>query len=218
MEVRRADSKGADVEGFVHIEAGWMGKKPFDSVEEKRWLDRFDSPLLLAIIGQADLTLGEDVDAVLRAHVEASPKFRGIRCTLSHHENRRVMNGCDAPLISRNKQWREGYAKLAAYDLSFDATVYHHQLDEVTDLASAFPQTPIVLCHAGTPVAYGGRFATVGQSARERERVAATWREGMIALAERPNVTVKTSGLAMPVVGWDYHHRKKKTERGGSRR
>ncbi|NKA16794.1 MAG: hypothetical protein EBV74_02575 [Alphaproteobacteria bacterium] len=48
-------------------------------------------------------------------------------------------------------KFREGFQRLAAIGLVFDAWVYHPQLKDVMDLARAFPETTIVLDHAGTP-------------------------------------------------------------------
>ena len=33
-----ADAGAVQVEGVVHIEAGWQGKRPADSVDETRWV------------------------------------------------------------------------------------------------------------------------------------------------------------------------------------
>ena len=52
-------------------------------------------------------------------------------------------------------RWREGFSALAALDLSFDAWMYHTQLDDLADLARAFPDTRIVLNHVGGPVMIG---------------------------------------------------------------
>lgn len=210
-----ADTGGADVAGFVHIEAEWKGKGPLGPVAETRWLESLGSPLLKGIVGYADLTLGADVD-VLKAHLEASPKFRGIRYTLTHHPAKGVMNGCKTEGLARDPAWRAGYAMLAEHDLSFDATVYHNQLDDITALARDFPDVPVILCHAGTPTAYGGPFGGPvggqGESAAAREQIAGAWRDSMARLAERPNVTVKISGLAMPILGWGWEHRARPPE------
>ena len=153
---------------------------------------------------------------MLRAHVEASPKFRGIRYALGHHPAKGVMNGCKTDGLMRDPAWRAGYARLAAHGLSFDATVYHHQLDEVAALAQEFPDVPVILCHAGTPTAYGGPFGgpggEQGADRAAREKVAQEWRVGIARLAERPNVTVKISGLAMPILGWGWEHRSQPPE------
>ena len=42
--------------------------------------------------------------------------------------------------LYRDRNFREGFAGLAALGLSFDAWLFQTQLDDVTDLARAFPQ------------------------------------------------------------------------------
>lgn len=197
------DLQGNQVEGFVHVEASWKARGPHGPVEETRWLEQLDSPRLKGIVGYADLLLGTDIDEVLQAHMEASPRFRGIRATLFSHPSRRVMSSCKRSDLTRDDRWREGFAVLTRRGLSFDATLYHHQLDELTGLATDFPESTIILCHAGTPVGYGGPFGGIRENVRER--VLDTWQAAMTRLAECPGVFVKISGLVMPVVGRNYH-------------
>jgi len=200
-----ADVANADLAGFVHVEANWKGKGPLGPVAETQWLESLDIPLLKGIVGYADFSLGAKVDEVLRAHVKASSRFRGIRYSLANHPQEQVMNSCGTAELTYNKTWRDGYAKLADHQLSFDATVYHHQLKEITALARDFPEIPIVLCHAGTPIAHGGVYANLGRSSRERAQITQTWQDDMAQLSELSNVSVKISGLAMPILGWGYH-------------
>jgi L-fuconolactonase len=42
-----------------------------------------------------------------------------------------------------------------ALGLSFDAALYHPQIDELADLAGSFPDLKIVLNHAGYPLGIG---------------------------------------------------------------
>jgi len=65
----------------------------------------------------------------------------------------------------------------------------------------------VILCHAGTPVGWAGPFSQTGHSEPERADIDRSWRAGLTRLAELPNVTVKLSGLTMPVVGFSYHER-----------
>ncbi len=197
-----ADAADRDVVGFVHVEAQWMGKGRLGPVGETRWLESLACPQLLGIVGHADLSLGDAVDEVLAAHAEASPRFRGVRQMLSHHPDKGVLDGAKQPGLSRSDAWRRGYAALARRGLSFEATIYDHQLPELADLAKAFPDVPIVLCHLATPVGFGGGYAGVGL---DRDAVAGRWRDGMSQLAAHANVYVKLSGLAMPCLGWGYH-------------
>ena len=76
--------------------------------------------------------------------------------------------------------FREGFAGLAALGLSFDAWLFQTQLDDVTDLARAFPQATIVLNHVGGPLA-------IGPYAGKREEAFAAWKKsiGEVAAASR---------------------------------
>jgi L-fuconolactonase len=76
----------------------------------------------------------------------------------------------------------------------FDAWVYHPQLDEVSDLAAAFPNTPIVLNHVGSPI-LGGPYAS------DRGKVFRDWEAGMTRLAQHQNITVKLGALPIRLPG-----------------
>jgi len=199
------DSENMKIDGFIHIEASWLDKDPMGSVAETQWLESLNTPLLKAIVGFADLRLGDKVEEILHAHLATSSRFRGIRYALTHHPKKSILNACEDPDLMNDATWRKGYAKLAPLGLSFDATVYHHQLDNLTSLAQDFPDVQVILCHAGTPTGYGGPFGGEGQTIDERNEIANTWRKSMSRLAELPNINVKISGLAMPILGWDYH-------------
>jgi predicted TIM-barrel fold metal-dependent hydrolase len=84
-----------------------------------------------------------------------------------------------APGMMSDAQWRQGYARLAPLGLHFELQAPWSQLEEAARLAADFPQTAIVLNHTGLPYVdqLGG------------------WRSAMAALAQRPNVAVKISGL-----------------------
>ena len=46
-----------------------------------------------------------------------------------------------------------------------------------------------------------------GPYANREEEVMATWRKGIAAAAEQPNVVIKLGGIGMPRVGFDWHLR-----------
>ncbi|MGI8840886.1 MAG: amidohydrolase family protein [Caulobacteraceae bacterium] len=150
------------------------------------------------IVGHADLTLGEPVAEVLEAQIAAGGgRFRGIRHSASWDADPDVLG----PLARREQglylqpAFRQGFARLAPLGLSFDAWLLEPQLPDLVDLARAFPETSIILDHAGTPLgiaAYAGR----------REERFGVWRENIRALAASPNVQVKLGGLAMPFAGF----------------
>lgn len=147
------------------------------------------------IVGHADLTHGARVREVLEAHIRAGGgRFRGIRHSGSADADPAVLGPLHgrAPLgLYETAAFREGFAELAPLGLSFDAWVLETQIDDVTGLARAFPDTSIVLDHVGTPLGLGPY-----QGQREARFVG--WREKIRELAKSPNVTVKLGGLAMP--------------------
>ena len=199
------EAEGRDLEGFVHIEANWNASGPMAAVDETRWLDSLDAPELVAIVGRVDLSAGSVVDDVLAAHLAASARFRGVRDPLASHPSTSIMDSTDRAGLMRDESWRRGIARLADYGLSFDATIYHHQLDDLAALAADVPQVPIILDHAGTPPAAAGPYGGLGTSNIERDRIVGEWRDGISQLAECEQVTVKVSGLAMPILGFGYH-------------
>ena len=100
--------------------------------------------------------------------------------------------------LYRDKNFREGFAGLAALGLSFDAWLFQTQLDDVTDLARAFPQATIVLNHVGGPLA-------IGPYAGKREEAFAAWKRsiGEVAAASA-NTYVKLGGLGMKLSGFTF--------------
>ena len=51
--------------------------------------------------------------------------------------------------------FRRGFAELSRRGLTFEAWCYHTQINEVTNLARAFPETKIILDHFGGPLGTG---------------------------------------------------------------
>lgn len=154
------------------------------------------------IVGFADLTLGAEVGPVLDAHFAASSRFRGIRHAVSWDAHADVRNAHTNPpqQLLGDPAFRRGFAELAKRDLSFDAWLFHPQIPELTELAQAFPDTPIVLDHFGGPLGIG---PYVGQ----RLQIFEQWRRDLKALAACPNVVAKLGGLVMPINGFALHKR-----------
>ena len=154
------------------------------------------------IVGCADLTLGAAVAPVLQAHIDAGEgHFRGVRHISARHEafHASLLGRPPAGLLQQ-PAFRQGLKQLHAAGLSFDAWLYHTQLDELTDLARALPELSIVLNHVGGPLAVGPYHAQGARAHRE-------WRKGIQALASCPNVRLKLGGLAMAICGFDFHLR-----------
>jgi len=154
------------------------------------------------IVGFADLTLGDRIDPLLDAHVRASGRFRGVRhCSVWDTDQTIKSTPMDFPKgLLLDARFREGFARLQHYGLSFDSWIYHSQIAELADLASAFPATPIVLDHIGAPLG-------IGAYAGKREEVFSTWRKNIFDLARRPNAHVKLGGMGMHLFGFDFEHR-----------
>jgi predicted TIM-barrel fold metal-dependent hydrolase len=129
----------------------------------------------------------------LEAHIAAgNGRFRGIRNGGAFDADPAVLG----PLartpagLYRSAKFREGFATLAPLGLSFDAWILEPQIPDVIDLARAFPDTPIVLDHVGTPLGLGTYAGT------QKERFDG-WRGNIRELAKSSNVMVKLGGLAM---------------------
>ena len=155
-----------------------------------------------AIIGHANLNLGEQVEPVLHALKAASPnRFRGIRHSVTWDPHPEVENTAahrmEGQLASDN--FRAGARVLARLGYTLEGWLYHPQLPELAAFAKAVPELTIVLNHVG------GLLGT-GPYANH-EDVMVNWRKGIAAVAACPNVVVKLGGLGMVRCGFDWHTR-----------
>jgi predicted TIM-barrel fold metal-dependent hydrolase len=157
------------------------------------------------IVGHANLLLGDGARAVLEAEIAAGQgRFRGIRHSSAWDADPDVghMYTTRPKGLLLDTTFRKGFACLAPLNLSFDAWLFHPQIGDLVDLARAFPDTTIVLDHCGGPVGLG-RFAG------RREETFAVWKASIQDIAKCPNVVVKLGGLAMRLLGFDFHERPK---------
>jgi predicted TIM-barrel fold metal-dependent hydrolase len=155
------------------------------------------------IVGHADLTLGSGVEPVLNALARAGgDRFRGIRHITAWDADTSLNLAAwpGPPKLLANKSFREGFAVMARHGLSFDSWIYHPQIDELADLAGAFPDTRIVLNHVGGPLG-------IGPYRGKRDAVFARWAASIKALAKHPNVYVKVGGLGQIVNGMGFNER-----------
>lgn len=155
------------------------------------------------IVGLADLTLGVNVVPVLEAHMAASKnRFRGIRQSCTWDSDRTIISMGKGKEMMMDTKFREGFACLRKYGLSFDGWQYYTQLRELADLARGFPDTIIIVNHTGGPLG-------IGHYAGKRNEVFQEWKRSMTELASCPNVVVKLGGLGMPRCGFDWHEQVK---------
>jgi predicted TIM-barrel fold metal-dependent hydrolase len=126
----------------------------------------------------------QNVEAILERQA-AFPFVRSIRhkprANASPHDN--------APGGLADARWRKGYSLLRQFGLRFDLQTPWWHLHEAADLARAYPETQIILNHAGLP------------ADRSQEGLAA-WKRAMATLAQCPNVAVKISGIGVPGAQW----------------
>lgn len=171
-----ADMAGVAPVKSVHIQASFD-----DPLGETRWLqgiaDEHGFPH--GIVAFASLA-EPGVEAILEA-LRAHANVRGIRQIMSWHRNP-AWTFTDRADLMRDSAWRRGFGLLRKYDLSFDLMIYSGQLGDALALARAFPDTPILLNHTGSP------------ADRDADGLKG-WRDGMAALAQAGNVAVKISDL-----------------------
>jgi len=152
------------------------------------------------IVGFADLTLGDRVGAVLEAQIAAGGgRFKGIRHAAGWDASPIIGNShtSPGPGLYLRSDFRTGMARLVKLGLSLDAWVFHPQLSDAVDLARAFPDANIIMCHMGGPLGYG-------PYAGKTDETFQSWKAGMKALAGCPNVSVKLGGVMMRLAAYDY--------------
>lgn len=158
-----------------------------------------DIQVCAAFVGAVDLTLGHAVDDVLDGLAEASGgRLRGIRGSAAWDADPTVNPGGrpNAPQgMLLDPAFRSGFARLAPRGLVYDAWQYHPQLQELCDLADAFPDVTVVVNHCGGLLGVGG-YADAANFSR--------WRACVTEVALRPNVMMKLGGLSRRRCGFEF--------------
>jgi predicted TIM-barrel fold metal-dependent hydrolase len=155
------------------------------------------------IVGHVNLLLGDGAREVLEAEIAAGGgRFRGIRHSSAWDADPEVAGfyATRPKGLLLEPVFRKGFAALAPLGLTFDAWLFHPQIGELVDLARAFPDTKIMLDHCGGPIGLG-RYAS------NREEIFKQWKASILEIAKCPNVSVKLGGLAMRLLGYDFHER-----------
>lgn len=161
----------APVEALVFVEC----TVSFDndiSREEVQWVSSLaeQDERIQGIVAHASLDKGRSG----RDHIEwlaQQPLVKGVR---------RILQDEPDTFLER-PDFVEGVRMLAEYDFTFDLTVRGSQLPSVIDLVDACPDVDFVLDHIGKP--------------NIREQAFTPWSTNLSALAERPNVFCKLSGV-----------------------
>lgn len=182
----RADTEGYRIIGTVHIEAE---RARTQQVDETRWLSqlRERTGLPTVLVPHASF-VQPDLIEVLTAHTSFA-EVRGIRSkpvtSRDPHSSVRGQSG-----TMQDPAWLDGLAQLEKFGLSWDLRVPFWHLLEAAEVAKLFPGIAIILNHTGLPL---------DRSAQGL----ATWRQGMEALADAPNVYIKLSELGLRGGCWD---------------
>lgn len=148
------------------------------SLEETTWLLDLarDHDWIAGVVGWVPLTQSS-AEATLQ-EFSASSKFKGVR---------HVLQG-EADEYMARADFNAGVAMLSRYGLTYDLLVLERQLPAAMAFVDRHPQQPIVLDHLAKPLI----------AAREIE----PWRTNIRALAQRPHLSCKLSGM---VTEADFH-------------
>jgi L-fuconolactonase len=176
-----ADAPG-DRDGFVFVQADCV---PEQSIAEVDWVTSLAARAdVRGVVAHAPLEDPAATETHLAAYAER-PLVVGVRRLLQSEPDG----------FAARPGFRASAHAVASAGLTFDACVRAHQLRDVIALADAVPGLAIVLDHLGKPA--------VGTGDAASPAAGTPWASALAALAERPNVVCKLSGLpAESPGGW----------------
>lgn len=148
-----------------------------------------------------------EAEPIMRAMKAAAPNLRGVRfmTTFEDQSPGRIGSGVEHPEVLSEAKFREAFSVLEELDLSFDAWVYSTQLHQVEMLARAFPRVKIVVNHLGGPLGREVEGEHPHPGPVQPPAVHEEWCQALPRLAACPNVYMKLSGFAMPLLGAEYN-------------
>ena len=163
---------GVNVEAIVFVECtGAMD----DAVSRKEvaWVQDLATAdaRIQGIVAHASVEQGAAVREHL-AWLAAQPLVKGVRRLIQHEPD---------PRFCLKAEFVEGVRLLAAFDLTFDICIFHHQVPSAVELVRSCPEVSFVLDHLGKPPIREGRLDP--------------WRDELRAMAALPNVVCKLSGV-----------------------
>ncbi|HJO64818.1 MAG TPA: amidohydrolase family protein [Sphingomonas sanguinis] len=171
----RAELSAWNLVGAVHVDAG---ADPSQGADETVWLNRVaqDDGLPSGIIARVELN-HPAVEPQL-AWQAGHPRVKGIRHLINWHPTDPSRRAYDTDL-TRDPNWRAGYALLGRYGLSYDFHGFPPQLAGLAEVAARHPDVPVILNHLALPIVADGLEE---------------WRAGLIAFAAMPHAAIKLSG------------------------
>lgn len=168
----------------VYVETEW---DPSDPIGETRFIEqiaaRYGVPN--AVVAQAWLDHPEA--ATVLAQQAAFASVRSVRHKPGGPTSPQQVG--ERRTLMSDEHWRRSYSTLHGLGLNFDLQTPWWNLPEAERLARDFPETTLILNHAGLP-------------SDRSEQGLAGWRTAMAALAQQPNVMVKISGLGQRGRRW----------------
>ncbi|WP_171102021.1 amidohydrolase [Ruegeria sp. HKCCD7255] len=179
----RADAQAHGINASVHIQVGAA-----DPWAEAQWVQQVadqnpDWPLVQVSFG--DLT-ADDLGAQLD-RLQSLPSVRGVRQIIGRAPGEDAQTGTNA-LLS-DPRFLQGLQELGARGLSFDLQLLPELMEQTAEVLAQAPQTPVALCHAGSPhdrSAHGLSY----------------WSNALKSLSALPQVYCKLSGLGMFDHNW----------------
>ncbi|MFB0936963.1 MAG: amidohydrolase family protein [Propionivibrio sp.] len=173
----------------VVMEGEWT---PTDPAAEAFWMQslaqRYGKPQAMA----AQIWLDRpDAEELMQVYTRAPLKgfVRSVRHKPTCASREDYRGDWTEPGSMRCPIWRQGYARLASYGLMFELQAPWWHMPEALELARDFPETRIIVNHAGLP------------GTREAETLR-QWRAAMGQLVRCPNILVKISGLGVRGEPW----------------
>ncbi len=181
MEVLRRDYLPPELEGEIR-KAGVDGTvvvQARQTLEETRWLlERADEfPFIKGVVGWVDLR-SHELPGQLKEFV-LHQKLVGVRHVIHDEPDDDFM---------LKPAFVNGIERLKDYNLTYDLLLFPKHLVRATELVSRFPDQRFVLDHISKPFIKSG--------------ILQPWKEEIEALAEKPNVWCKISGM---VTEADHH-------------
>ena len=169
----QAEIHHAGVEGVVSVQAR-------QTVAETEWLLKLagENEFIKGVVGWVPL-LEPSVGETL-SRFASNRKLKSVR---------HVLQGEADPEYMLRPEFQRGLREVTRLRLSYDVLVLERQLPQVIHLVDRHPDQVFVVDHLAKP--------------RVKDHELSPWKEQMTALAERPHVYCKISGLATEA---EYHN------------
>lgn len=175
MRVIRRDFLPADLKAVIDSAGieGVISVQARQTLEETRWLLDFAEKLdfIHGVVGWAPLI--DPAAGEILAQMAQNPKLRAVR---------HVLQGEPDPFYMLRDDFNRGIGALNPLGLAYDILIFEHQLPQTIEFVDRHPDQVFIVDHLAKP--------------RVRDRELSPWRENLRALARRPNVYCKISGLA----------------------